>query len=213
MAISLSMAFGASAQVNQEQLKKKAGEKETEGKRNLKAKSNSTLDPREQAEEDDDGANVGAIVGGVAAAAIVGTVVAKKKGGDDKTTETTVSFGAMDRNKNGALSLDEFKSAMSKAFASGDKDGDGLLTREEAVGAYGDRGGNYFDALDTEKSGSIAMSALDQDADQAFQWADGDADGSITAAEKTAAASDNAEAEKQQRANPGKKAKLVRKIR
>lgn len=144
----------------------------------------------------------------------MGTVVAKKSGGGDKATETTVSFGAMDRNKDGALALSEFKSAMTDGFKSSDKDGDGTLTREEALAAYGDRGGEYFDALDSAKTGSVTMATLEKDAEQAFSWADADGNGSISAAEKSAVTAEHTEAEAEQKANPKMKAaKLARKIR
>jgi Ca2+-binding EF-hand superfamily protein len=103
---------------------------------------------------------------------------------------------------------------MNDGFTSSDKDKDGTLTREEAVAAYGDRGGKYFDALDTAKTGSIAMAALEKDAEEAFSWADADGNGSITAAEKSAATAEHTEAEAQQKANPkAKAAKLARKMR
>jgi Ca2+-binding EF-hand superfamily protein len=173
--------------------------------------------PREAAEQeddDDDGGNAGAIIGGVAAAAIVGTVIAKKKGGDGKEKEESVSFGSMDRNKDGSLALVEFQSAMSDGFKAADKNGDSSVTRDEVVAAYGDRGGKYFDALDTKKSGSISMDALNDDAAQAFKWADANDDGSISAAEKATATGEHAAAEQEQKASPkGAKAKkLVRKV-
>jgi len=204
----LSAAF-AGAQENKENLKKKADEKQVETDRDLKDKAGDKRDDR----DDDDDSNVGAIVGGIAAAAVVGTVIVKATGGDDeKSSETTVSFGSMDGNKDGTLTRNEFSSAMSKAFASSDKDGDGSVTRAEAVAAYGDRGGKYFDALDSAKSGSITMDALDADATQAFRWADADGDGSITAAEKTAATADNAKAEAEKKQNPLNTKRLMRKV-
>jgi hypothetical protein len=119
----------------------------------------------------------------------------------------------MDRNKDGSLSLAEFQSAMSDGFKSSDKNGDSSVTREEAVAAYGDRGGKYFDALDSKKSGSITLDALNNDAAQAFKWADANDDGTVSATERTAASGDYAAAEKEQKANPGGKArKLVRKV-
>ena len=202
------LAAFAGAQENKEKLKKKADEQQDEKDRDLKDKARDKKDDR-----DDDDSNVGAIVGGIAAAAVVGTVIVKTTGGDDeKSSETTVSFGSMDGNKDGKLSREEFGSAMSKAFAASDKDGDGSVTRAEAVAAYGDRGEKYFDALDSVKSGSITMDALDADATQAFRWADADGYGSITAAEKTAATADNAKAEAEQKANPGKSNRLLRKV-
>ncbi len=208
----LSAAFNAGAQqVDKDKLKKKAEEKQGETDRDLKDKAQDEKDDRD--DDDDDDSNVGAIIGGIAAAALIGTVIVKATGGDDKkSSETTVSFGLMDGNKDGKLSRDEFGSAMSKAFASSDKDGDGSVTRAEAVAAYGDRGGKYFDALDSAKSGSITMDALDADASQAFRWADADGDGSITATEKTAATADNAKAEAEQKKNPLNVKRLLRKV-
>jgi Ca2+-binding EF-hand superfamily protein len=211
----LTVAYGAEAQVDKEKLKKKAEDKQAEGKHDLKKndlkdKANSK---RDEIDDDDGGSHAGAIVGGVAAAAIVGTVVAKTKGGDgDKAAETTLSFGSMDRNKDGKLARDEFQTAMSKGFQSADKNGDNTLTRAEAVDAYGERGGKYFDALDDDKAGSITMDSLEADANQAFAWADKNDDGSVTADERTTATAENAEAEKQQKAHPGKKAKLLKKV-
>jgi Ca2+-binding EF-hand superfamily protein len=215
-----SAALAQQAQEAKEKLKKKpqVGEQH----KDLKGKADGNRPGADQLpkgtaqgeDEDDDGANVGAIVGGVAAAAIVGTVIAKKKGGDGKEAEESVSFGSMDRNKDGALALAEFQSAMSDGFKAADKNGDGAVTRDEVTAAYGDRGGNYFDALDSSKSGSISMDALNEDAAQAFHWADGNGDGTISAAEKTAASGEHAAAEQEQKKSPkGAKAKkLVRKV-
>jgi hypothetical protein len=109
------------------------------------------------------------------------------------------------------LSLAEFQSAMSAGFTASDKNKDAAVTRDEAVAAYGDRGGKYFDALDSEKKGSIS---LDAHAAQAFQWADANGDGTITAAEKATATGEHTAAEQEQKANPrgGKAKKLIRKV-
>lgn len=212
----LSVAFGAQAQVDEKKkLKKKAEEKQGEQHKDLKGKAQPHRPGEQNKEDEDEGSNVGAIVGGVAATAIVGTVIATKKGGgaDDKSSEKSVNFGSMDGNKDGSLALAEFTSAMSEGFKSADKDGDGNLTRDEAVAEYSDRGGQYFDSLDSEKRGSITMDTLDADAKQAFEWADANGDGKITAAEKSAATTQHEDAEKQQKANPGKKLnRLARKV-
>jgi Ca2+-binding EF-hand superfamily protein len=211
-------------EVDKEKLKKKAQEqseknkgKDLKGK--AKGKDNEDLKAKADAkrgdiEDEDDGGHTGAIIGGIAAAAVVGTVIAKKSGGDDDDeTETTLSFGTMDANKDGKLSQDEFRGAMSKGFEASDKNGDDEVTRDEAVAAYGAQGGKYFDALDSGKAGSISMDALEKDAAEAFHWADKNGDGSITADERSKATSENAAAEKEQKANPGMKAKkLLRKV-
>ena len=98
---------------------------------------------------------------------------------------------------------------MSKGFDSSDEDGDGEVTRDEAVAAYGERGGTSFDALDDEKSGAVSVDALQEDAEEAFRWADANGDGTITADERNKATAENAAAEKEQKANPGKKVKRL----
>ena len=185
----LSMSFAVLAQTQQEEAKEKLKKKPHMGdeKKDLKGKADRSQPDADKlkgkkaeatGEDDDgDGGHAGAIVGGIAAAAIVGTVVAKKKGGDGKEKDESVSFGSMDRNKDGSLALAEFQSAMSDGFETADKNGDSTVTRDEVVAAYGDRGGKYFDALDTQKSGSISMDALNDDAAQAFKWADANDDG------------------------------------
>jgi hypothetical protein len=87
------------------------------------------------------------------------------------------------------------------------------VTREEAVAAYGETGGHYFDPLDTKKSGSIQMSSLSADGEQAFKWADTNGDGTITAAERSAASTEHAAAETERKGNPKAAAKkLERKV-
>jgi Ca2+-binding EF-hand superfamily protein len=206
-----SMASAAPAQVERDKLKREA-----ERKPHSRGKADSKLEQEERVEDDDD-SNVGAIVGGVAAVAIVGKLVSKKGGDDDKSAapaaEQAVDFGSMDRDRDGALARDEFMSAMSAGFRSADKNGDGTLTRAEATATFGERGGRYFDALDSAGTGSISMAALEKDAQHAFAWADADGDGSISAAEKNAAATEHHEEERRQGLDPARKAKLKRKIR
>jgi Ca2+-binding EF-hand superfamily protein len=213
-----SAATGQQQQVDKEKLKKKAQEQSVD-KEKLKGKARGQGDEqdlKERAEtrgaevEEDDGGNAGAIAGGIAAAAVVGTVIAKTKGGDGKKdTETTLSFGSMDGNQDGKLSRDEFTKAMSKGFASSDNDKDGKVTRDEALAAYGERGGTYFDALDDEKTGAVSMETLQNDAEEAFRWADANDDGFITADERSKATTESTAAEKEQKANPAKKAKKL----
>lgn len=233
--IAVSTAFGflvlggpgafSQEQADREKLKQKAQEQSID-KDKLKGKAKSQgEDARDlkdgtkakrggDAEAEEDGGHVGAIAGGVAAAAVVGTVIAKSKGRDDeKETETTLSFGSMDANKDGKLSRDEFTKAMSRGFDASDKDKDGKVTRDEAVNAYGERGGTYFDALDGEKSGAVSLETLENDAAEAFHWADANGDGTITADEKAKAASENAAAEAEQNADVRKGQKSGKKVK
>jgi Ca2+-binding EF-hand superfamily protein len=207
LGVMMFLALGAEAQVNRDAVREKVGERE--GNQDAQQKAQQARDARANQEEDDDddGANVGAIVGGVAAAAVVGTLLVKSGGDDSK--EETVNYSSMDSGKDGSLSRDEFTASMSKAFTSADKDGSGSVTRDEAVAAYGDRGGKYYDALDTQNRGSITMSTLENDAKQAFDWADANGDGTITADERSKAATAHTAAEAEQKANPGK-AKAIR---
>jgi hypothetical protein len=169
-------------------------------------------------EEEEDGANVGAIVGGIAAAAVVGKLVAGKGGGKDegrgkgnaapdKAVEEA-SPAQIDSDKDGQYTRDEFNVALNKAFKTADGNADGTMTREEAVAAFGDRGGAYFDALDEEKTGSVKMATLESDVARAFEWADANGDGSLTAEERSEAAKELevAEAEEAEEAKTPKKA-------
>jgi hypothetical protein len=206
---------GAQEQTDREKLKQKAQE-QAGGQKDLKERTKAKREVA-TAEAEDDGGHAGAIAGGIAAVAVVGTVVAKSKGGpdkdDQKETETTLSFGTMDANEDGKLSQDEFLQAMSRGFDASDKNGDGKVTRDEAVAAYGERGGTYFDALDDERSGAVAMEALQNDAREAFRWADANRDGTITADEKTKAAAENAAAEEEQAADAPKAGKSGKKVK
>jgi Ca2+-binding EF-hand superfamily protein len=201
--------MGAEAQVDRDAVRERARDQERNQDAQGRAQQarDAKANQEEEDEDDDDGANVGAIVVGVAAAAVVGTLLVKSGGDDSK--EETVNYSSMDSGKDGSLSRDEFTASMSKAFGTADKDGNGSVTRDEAVAAYGDRGGKYYDALDTQNRGSITMSTLENDAKQAFDWADANGDGTITADERSKAATAHTAAEAEQKANPGK-AKAIR---
>jgi Ca2+-binding EF-hand superfamily protein len=177
--------------------------------------------------DDDDGANVGAIVGGIAAAAVVGKLVAGGKGGDKPAADQKgaaqqahtqsaahhANAVQIDTNRDGNFTQDEVKTAVRSAFKTGDHNADGTLTRDEAVAAFGEQGGHYFDALDSKKTGSVAMDAIDADVAHAFEWADANGDGSISSAERTAADQEQQQAEKENAKKPGSAKKLVRKAK
>lgn len=169
--------------------KKKNEIKDNEGDRDKEELKDDAEDRRDDRNDD---SNVGAIVGGVAVGALLGTAVAKKAGAKKaaaaKAGQTAAAPNTMDANKDGKLSRDEFASAMTAKFKAADKDGNGSLTREEAVAAYGDQGAASFDALDKGKTGSIDMPAFNANVEQTFTWADADKDGFVTEAEKAAAA-------------------------
>lgn len=218
-----------SADVDKDKLKNKANEQKDRDKdaRDEIEKEKKKQDIKDEAEDRRDGGNAGAIVGGVAIGVLVGTVVAKKTGGKsdeakgdaskpDEANTAAPTAGAsapLDADKDGKVSQDEFQSAMKQAFTTADKDGNGNLTREEVVAAYGEHGGTYFDALDKEKKGSLQLSTLESDAKQTFAWADSNSDGFITEDEKKAAAQQNDAAEKEEKADASKTAGRLKKLR
>jgi hypothetical protein len=177
-------------------------------------------------DDDDDGGNAGAVAGGIAAAAVIGKLATRGKGGDKHaagpqgaTRQAAPGQQAdrqvqIDANNDGMFTQDEVKQALSGAYKTADSNSDGRITREEAVAAFGEQGGTYFDALDSEKTGAVAMDTLDADIAQAFEWADANGDGSISAEERGAADQEQQEVEQEAKKNPAQaKKKLAKKAR
>lgn len=129
-------------------------------------------------------------IGGIAAAAITSSVMIAKSGGDQPqpaAAAAQTSFGTMDANKDGALSSAEFRAGMEAIFKGIDANADGAITREEAVARYADKGGKYYDLLDTTKKGSVTAAAFTESTEKVFSAIDTNADGSVSAAERDAA--------------------------
>lgn len=212
-AMLLSTLPGYTGDSNKDKAKKRAEEAKKKSEREkdkeeLQKKADD-LDDRTRVDVDnDEGINTGAIAGSIAVAALVGTVVAKKKGAAEKAAQAkaadqaaaaapaadagnadgSVNFASMDTDNDGKLAKQEFLEGMNGFYKRlFDSDGNGAITREEAVAAYGDRGAKYFDTLDKEKAGSLAIPVMVADATRVFDWADADHDGFLTAEEKDAA--------------------------
>jgi Ca2+-binding EF-hand superfamily protein len=98
-------------------------------------------------------------------------------------------FDRIDSDKNGLISIQEFESAMKglhrrhhNAMAHLDKDGDGLISRDEAKAAP--RLAKHFDEIDTSKDGFLSKDELaaarTRMKDAIFARIDTDADGRIS---------------------------------
>ncbi len=84
----------------------------------------------------------------------------------------------LDTNKDGNISLDEAKAGSAERFKHVDKNGDGIITPDEAP--------RMFDSPDANHDGKVTPDELTAAAEARFKRGDTDGDGVITAAEREA---------------------------
>jgi|GEM_PF-801253 len=123
---------------------------------------------------------------------------ARKKEHADPQKHIEARFEREDTNKNGKIERSE--SRLPEAiFNKIDKNGDGVITKQEALDAFkaraaerankpagdrrGDRGNSHFDRMDTNGDGKITLSEAKAAADKVFSRIDANNDNVVTQAE------------------------------
>merc|ERR1712083_239973 len=135
----------------------------------------------------------------------IGAVIAARKGGwKGEVDELTKAFQKADLNKNGKLSVSEYrnilkergiitnKKQIEKLFAAADSDGDGLMSKEEFRAELGriDRANRAYDLFDGDRDGGVSVAELtrstaleNKEARLAVSRADKDKDSKISRSE------------------------------
>lgn len=89
---------------------------------------------------------------------------------------TSDHLDAVDADKSGTVTSDEYRGFFQRAFADLDADGDKLVSWTEAEAAMLRE---HFDAIDADKDGAISPAEMDAQAQADFNTADRDGDGAL----------------------------------
>lgn len=115
----------------------------------------------------------------LAAAALAlsaGLAAAQDAAAPATTGVTDAHLAAVDTNKDGGVSQNEFVGALTKIFKALDADANGAVTWVEAEGKLARE---HFDAFDADKNGRVTPDEVDAQAKKDFAASDQDADGTL----------------------------------
>ncbi|MDB5441577.1 MAG: transaldolase/EF-hand protein [Caulobacteraceae bacterium] len=108
----------------------------------------------------------------------------------DEQARAKAAVDALDTNKDGTVSPEEYRAAQLAQFTKQDVNGDGKLTADELAGARGGRGGapsapSQIDG-DTNKDGALSQAEFIANVDKEYKTIDKDWNNKITVIEMTA---------------------------
>jgi Ca2+-binding EF-hand superfamily protein len=116
--------------------------------------------------------------------------------GEQRQRVAKMVFDRIDTDHDGAISADEMTAAITKRFSDADANGDGLVTKAEAVAAIeaqteferarkhaGRIADGLFYRVDLDDNGQVALAEIENRAKKAFALVDWNDDGKVDVAE------------------------------